>query len=140
MSKVFEDEFMEIQSEMVSLCLEYLEKERKKGKKIYIYCNNENNTMMFHAFFHIGDEIWSLGHRQFFKYDHLSDQVFDIGMELMRDQRLQALNLLMKTMLLHITSRMAELRHQRISPLKMKSQRGLQILFSVTVLPELMHL
>lgn len=36
MSKVFEDEFMNIQSGLVSLCLEVTE---NKVDKIYVYCS-----------------------------------------------------------------------------------------------------
>ena len=34
MTKIFEDEFMEVQSDMVSLCLEYIE---SKADNIYIF-------------------------------------------------------------------------------------------------------
>lgn len=47
MSKVFEDEFMDIQSELVSLCLEVTE---SKVNKIYVYCSNEKKSKMFNAF------------------------------------------------------------------------------------------
>ena len=47
MTKIFEDEFMEVQSDMVSLCLEYIE---SKADNIYIYASNENNSLTFNAF------------------------------------------------------------------------------------------
>ena len=37
MEKVFEDEFIEIQTGMVALCLEALEDVNKKVDKVYIY-------------------------------------------------------------------------------------------------------
>ncbi len=48
MSKIFEDEFMEIQSGLISLCLEVTE---KKVDKIFAYASIEKYTTMFHAFF-----------------------------------------------------------------------------------------
>lgn len=59
MSKVFEDEFMEIQSGLISLCMEVLE--GKKVSKVYAYCSNEKKSKMFNAFFEADGEIKTLG-------------------------------------------------------------------------------
>lgn len=48
MEKCFEDEFMEIQSGLVSLCMEVT---AGKVDKIYAYASIENKSMMFNAFF-----------------------------------------------------------------------------------------
>lgn len=48
MAKVFEDYFTELQADMVSICLEYVE---NRAEKIYIYCSCENNVI-FNGFFY----------------------------------------------------------------------------------------
>ena len=48
MSKVFEDEFMEVQTDMISLCCE-LTKNTVDG--IYVYCSCEGGAREFNAFF-----------------------------------------------------------------------------------------
>lgn len=50
MEKVFEDEFIEIQTGMVALCLEALEDVNKKVDKVYIYMLFVMN--MRHFFIH----------------------------------------------------------------------------------------
>ena len=57
MNKVFEDEFMDLQSGLISLCLEVLE---QKPSKIYAYCSNEQRSKMFNAFFEVNGEIKTL--------------------------------------------------------------------------------
>lgn len=57
MEKKFEDEFMELQSDFVSLCLELVE---QKVNKIYIYCSLEKKSKMFNAFFEINGKIKTL--------------------------------------------------------------------------------
>lgn len=57
MGKIFEDAFMELQADLVSLCLEFIE---QKVNKIYIYCSIENNSRMFNVFFEIDGEIKTL--------------------------------------------------------------------------------
>lgn len=54
MADIFEDKFMDIQSDMVSLCLEYTE---SKADKIFIYASNENNSLTFNVFFLIKEHI-----------------------------------------------------------------------------------
>ncbi|MBA4538794.1 hypothetical protein H1Z61_17085 [Bacillus aquiflavi] len=54
MSKIFEDDFMDIQADMVSLCLEYVD---SKAENIYIYASNENGVFSFNAFYKINGKI-----------------------------------------------------------------------------------
>lgn len=57
MKKVFEDEFMDLQSEFISLCLELT---GKTVDNIYIYISIEEKSKMFNAFFRVGNELKSL--------------------------------------------------------------------------------
>lgn len=57
MGKVFEDEFMDLQSGLISLCLEVAE---KKINKVYAYCSNEKKSKMFNAFFEVDGQIKTL--------------------------------------------------------------------------------
>lgn len=54
MTKVFEDYFSELQADMVSICLEYVENE---GGNIYIYCSSENNVYSVGYFYKIKGKI-----------------------------------------------------------------------------------
>ena len=47
MSKTFEDEFMDLQAECISLCLEVVGQE---AEKIYAYCSIETYSKLFNAF------------------------------------------------------------------------------------------
>ena len=57
MSKQFEDEFMDLQSEFISLCLEVT---KKRVDKIYAYVSIEEKSKMFNAFFEVNGEIKTL--------------------------------------------------------------------------------
>lgn len=57
MKKVFEDEFMDLQSEFISLCLELT---GKTVDDIYVYISIEEKSKMFNAFFRVGNELKSL--------------------------------------------------------------------------------
>ncbi len=57
MNKVFEDEFMDLQSALISLCLEVT---GGKIRKVYAYCSNEKKSKMFNAFFDVNGEIKTL--------------------------------------------------------------------------------
>lgn len=48
MKKIYEDEFMELQADFISLCLEVAE---QKVNKVYAYCSIEKKSKMFNAFF-----------------------------------------------------------------------------------------
>lgn len=54
MGKVFEDEFMDIQVQMIALCLEFVGNE---ADKIYVYGSIEENSISFNAFFEIQGEL-----------------------------------------------------------------------------------
>ncbi len=55
--KVFEDEFMEAQSELISLVLEAT---KATVDKIFAYCSIEKHSKMFNVFFEVGGEIKTL--------------------------------------------------------------------------------
>ena len=61
MSKVFEDEFMEIQSDMIGLCMELLDVIERTADKVFAYGSNEKSDKSFNAFFEINGEIKTLG-------------------------------------------------------------------------------
>lgn len=54
MSKVFEDYFSELQGDMVSICLEYVE---NKADKIYIYCSFEEGVISCDFFYCINGKV-----------------------------------------------------------------------------------
>ncbi|UTR13924.1 DUF600 domain-containing protein [Salipaludibacillus sp. LMS25] len=54
MSKVFEDKFSELQADMVSICLEYVE---NRADAIYIYCSFEEKTISCDFFYCINGKI-----------------------------------------------------------------------------------
>lgn len=57
MSKIYEDEFMEVQSDIISLCLELVQ---NKADKVYAYCSIEEKSTSFNAFFEINGKIKTL--------------------------------------------------------------------------------
>ena len=57
MSKVFEDEFMDAQASIISLCLEVT---GGKVDKVYAYCSNEKYCKVFNAFFVVNGEVKTL--------------------------------------------------------------------------------
>lgn len=57
MTKKFEDVFMDLQSEFISLCLEVVE---RKVDKVYAYSSIEKKSRMFNAFFEIDGEFITL--------------------------------------------------------------------------------
>lgn len=56
--KLFEDEFMEVQSGLIALCIEVLE--GKPVNKIYAYCSIEEHSLMFNAFFEQCGRLFTL--------------------------------------------------------------------------------
>ena len=54
MEKVFEDYFSELQADMVSICLEYVE---KRAEIIYIYCSFESNMISSGFFYKVNGKI-----------------------------------------------------------------------------------
>lgn len=53
-NKTFEDEFMDIQSGLISLCLELVE---GQADEIYVYCAIDETSQSFNSFFNINNEI-----------------------------------------------------------------------------------
>ena len=54
MNKSFEDEFLEVQAQIISLCVEFAE---NKADKVYAYGSIEGNSISFNAFFNIDGKI-----------------------------------------------------------------------------------
>lgn len=54
MEKVFEDCFSELQVDMVSICMEYVE---GRAERIYIYCSMENNMISSGFFYKVNGKI-----------------------------------------------------------------------------------
>lgn len=54
MVKVFEDFFSELQADMVSICLEYVE---KRAEKIFIYCSFEERVISSDFFYIINGKL-----------------------------------------------------------------------------------
>ena len=54
MGKNFEDDFMDLQSSLISLCLEVA---GQKVDKVYIYCSIEKKSKMFNTFFVINNKL-----------------------------------------------------------------------------------
>lgn len=54
MSKVFEDEFMDLQTGLISLCLELT---GGAVDKVFAYCSNEKKSTAFNAFFEVDGTI-----------------------------------------------------------------------------------
>lgn len=76
MGKVFEDEFMDLQSGLISLCLEVV-----KGKvdKVFAYCSNEKKSKSFNAFFEADGEIKTLNLMGI--SPQLTDRFLDLGID-----------------------------------------------------------
>lgn len=74
MQKVFEDEFMDLQSDLISLCLEVAE---QRVNKVYAYCSVEEYSRAFNAFFEVGGEIRML--HQMGLPDRLTSQFLSVG-------------------------------------------------------------
>ena len=54
MARVYEDEFMEVQSQIVSLCVEFA---GNRADKVYAYGSIEESSISFNAFFNIDGRI-----------------------------------------------------------------------------------
>lgn len=54
MNKVFEDYFSELQGDMVSICLEYVD---NRAEKIYIYCSFEDGVVASDYFYNINGKV-----------------------------------------------------------------------------------
>ena len=76
MNKVFEDEFMDVQASIISLCLELT---GEKVDKVYAYCSNEKCCQMFNAFFVVNGEVKTT--EQLEVPDDLAFQFMGFGLE-----------------------------------------------------------
>ncbi|WP_113928088.1 DUF600 domain-containing protein [Bacillus sp. P14.5] len=54
MAKVFEDYFSELQTDMVAICLEYVE---SRAEDVYIYCSYEPDMYVFDVFYKINGKF-----------------------------------------------------------------------------------
>ncbi|KAF6586064.1 DUF600 domain-containing protein [Paenibacillus sp. EKM211P] len=54
MTKIFEDFFSELQADMVSICLEYV---NDRADKIYIYCSYEEGMISSDFFYRINNKV-----------------------------------------------------------------------------------
>ena len=73
MAKIFEDEFMEAQADMVSICLEYVEDD---AEKIYIYASCENRSTLCEYFYKINGQIWQRHH-----LNRIPEKNYDVSRE-----------------------------------------------------------
>ena len=79
MAKVFEDEFTDIQSGMVSLAIEALETADMTVDKIYIYAFGTEHEGFFNLFFVKDGKL--LHNHQVGVSEEIIDQVLDLGIE-----------------------------------------------------------
>lgn len=77
MSKVFEDYFSELQADMVSICLEYVE---NRAEKIYIYCSCEERVLSSDFFYCIKGNIKER-HKLNDNMDKYNDCIYDTSPE-----------------------------------------------------------
>ena len=54
MGKIFENHFSEIQTDMVDICLEYVE---DRAEKIYIYCSFEGGVQSCNFFYKVNGKV-----------------------------------------------------------------------------------
>jgi hypothetical protein len=81
--KVFEDYFSELQSDMVAICLEYVE---NKADEIFIYCSYEPEMYVFDFFYKIKGKIV---HKHQLneatkELDSQHNQVYDVSRDIQR--------------------------------------------------------
>ena len=76
MNIVFEDYFSELQADMVSICMENVE---KRANIIYVYCSCEKNTVASSYFYNINGKIVSRSKLN--DAISLSDKAYDVSIE-----------------------------------------------------------
>ena len=76
MNKVFEDYFSELQADMVSICLENVE---KRADKIYIYCSCEDKNISSCYFYKINGKIVSRSKLN--DAINISEEQYDVSIE-----------------------------------------------------------
>lgn len=77
MEKVFEDYFSELQADMVSICLEYV---NDRTEKIYIYCSCEERIISSYFFYCVNGKIVKK-HKLNDALDKNEDFVYDVSGE-----------------------------------------------------------
>lgn len=85
MAKVFEDEFTDIQSDMVSLAVEALETAGTTVDRIYIYAFGTAHELFYNLFFAKDGKVLFTNHTGM--TDEIIDQVLDLGIEDMEKLR-----------------------------------------------------
>lgn len=75
MKRIFEDEFMDWQADLIGLCLEATE--GKEVSKIYAYCSNEKYVKSFNVFYESDGKIKTTD--QLGIPDHIISQLLDVG-------------------------------------------------------------
>ncbi|WP_416147665.1 DUF600 domain-containing protein [Salipaludibacillus sp. HK11] len=80
MSKIFEDKFSELQADMVSICLEYVE---NRAEKIFIYCSFEAKVISSDFFYCINGEI-IMRHKLNNAIDNTQELQYDTSVERQR--------------------------------------------------------
>lgn len=85
MDKVFEDEFTDIQSGMVSLAIEALETAHCSVDSIYIYAFGTAHELFYNLFFAKDGKVLFTNHTGM--TDEIIDQVLDLGIEDMEKLR-----------------------------------------------------
>lgn len=77
-NKIFEDEFMDAQARVISLCLELLENARKEVDKIYVYLFQNDDEDYIDAFFEKERKLYTTN--DLFSEEEI-DEFFDCGVE-----------------------------------------------------------
>ena len=75
MAKLFEDKFMDLQKDMISICLEYVD---GYVEKIYVYASVENNTHFFNYFYQIKGHIAHC--HKVNDYIEVGDKIVDVSL------------------------------------------------------------
>lgn len=78
MGKVFEDYFSELQTDMVEICMEYVE---DRAEKIYIYCSFEGGVQSCNFFYKVNGKV--------VKKSRLNDVIVDGQEEYQREMPTQ---------------------------------------------------
>lgn len=76
MEKGFKDEFMDLQSRMISLCLELVD---NQADKVFVYCSVEKHSTAFNAFFEVCGDYKTIN--QLGVSEDTMWQFLDLGLE-----------------------------------------------------------
>ncbi|ADC49347.1 hypothetical protein BpOF4_06435 [Alkalihalophilus pseudofirmus OF4] len=84
--KVFEDYFSELQTDMVAICLEYVD---NKADEIFIYCSYEPKMYVFDFFYKINGEVVHKHKLNELKLSNQPNHIYDVS----RDRQKAALKI-----------------------------------------------